>query len=186
MDTQWYAVDAEGHIAYSETGESGCVPHEVGDIHIEDLLAQLRGRPFTEEEEDALREEVGERARDAGIFVYELDADYASYESPYRLVGVPAKPIHVDQLPPALRQMFKRVHLDKISFPEARLLQLYEHVACSTWGTPRAYLASDGVTLRPVPGREHEVAEFIDEIKVNEPELLERFTIGDMPGDADD
>jgi hypothetical protein len=177
MDTQWFAVDADGHVAFAETGESGCAPAGAEQPWIADVLARIRGVALS----DGFADEIGNNLRDeavkSGLFVYELQLDYSPFESPYRLNATPENPIHVDQLPPAVREDVKRVRLNKVRFPEASLLQLVEHVPCVTWGSSAVYLASDGVTLRAIPGHEAEFDAAVQEMMGYDPDLLTRYRV---------
>jgi hypothetical protein len=182
MDTQWFAVDVDGHVAYAETGESGCAPADADrELWIYDVLAQIRGVLSNEEFIDQMNRNLREEATNSGLFVYELLLDYTTFESPYRLAVAPAKPLHVDQLPPPLRDQFKRFRLDNVRFPETPLLQLIEHVSCDIWGSGTVYLASDGVTLRAVPGHETEFDAAIQTILGYDPDLLTRYKV-ERPG----
>jgi hypothetical protein len=83
---------------------------------------------------------------------------------PYGRLFTPVRPLIVGNAPPSLRdQLAKRVHLD-VSFASSPYIQPAELVPC-TWASA-AYLASDGFTVRPLPGTElAEFQEFAAEIR---------------------
>jgi hypothetical protein len=176
MDTWWYAVDADGRIAVGSTGESGCVLADGASIEISELLARLRGRPVTDEDPDNWDEMEREIIRQ-GVYLYDLYLDYSPFLSPYAMRFAPEQPIHVDQLAPDLRGIFKTVELENARFGEARLLQLAEHAECIGYSDEPAYLASDGKTIRPVPGREDSFAAFVAELRRDFPQMYDAYVI---------
>jgi hypothetical protein len=74
--------------------------------------------------------------------------------APYERESVPQRPLHVDQLPPEVREAVSRVRFDKVSFAEAPSVQPVEHLPCGGWGECPFYVASDGRHLRAMPGCE--------------------------------
>src|SRR5437660_377534 len=86
MDTEWFAVDARGHVAVFVTGENGMLPRGCG--HTDDfseLIARLRGRPVPEEEDDdSDYDDDIEAAARHGLFVYDYQDDLELY-GPYVL-----------------------------------------------------------------------------------------------------
>jgi hypothetical protein len=80
---------------------------------------------------------------------------------PYERLSVPAQPIHVDQLPPDIRQVVKQVVLN-LRFRDTPHIQPAEHLPCEC--SEPAYVDSTGTRLRPVPGKEKEYAEEYDEL----------------------
>jgi hypothetical protein len=92
---------------------------------------------------------------------------------PYGRERVPARPLHVDQLPPAVRKQLKEATLAGLSFAEATHIQPAEHWECETWES--GWLGLDGV-VRPFPGREadfrahaEEMREFFPRLRLEEP-----------------
>jgi hypothetical protein len=275
MDSQWFAVDRDGHVALFETGESGSVPAEVMETrqrsnpfrsgeHIEvrepvdvyALLAEIaalvprtevifdpRGRtlpgpfgethaPFTRggslqrillllEATDLVEKDLADgravrlsstdppivwfprisRAlltklhnRDQclacawlwhqeatehepeipipaalGLFYYaHLDgAEPYDLHQPFGRVQAPARPMHLDQVPPSLRTILGRFRMRSICFAEQTHTHPAEHSRdCLVWGDGAAYLASDGSHVHPLPGKENEYhAEFHDLVR---------------------
>jgi hypothetical protein len=229
MDTAWYAVDRDGHVAFFWSGESGAVPEGVpqdlnldpvtaarpaGEIvfDLKGLLLPSREPPaghhirLTRDEEqrvllflqaaDAVRDElaagsarlfpatagvgvyfdrlpreVAARLHDAGqclgcfysyeaglftsnperdpatmgLFVYDhLCENWTS--GPYGRVRVPRSPLHVDQLPPAIREQVLRVRFPTLCFQDTTHIQPVEHMACASW--EQDYLTADGKERR--------------------------------------
>jgi hypothetical protein len=88
-----------------------------------------------------------------GIFAYRAHTDRFNMPEPYGRLFTPVRPLIVGDAPPPLRdQLAKRVHLD-VSFASSPYIQPAELVPCQTWASA-AYLASDGFTVRPLPGAE--------------------------------
>jgi hypothetical protein len=81
---------------------------------------------------------------------------------PYERRCVPAQPVHVDQLPPDVRQAVKQVVLN-VRFGDAPLIQPAEHLPCDSWEP--AYVDCTGKRLRAVPGKEKEYAEAYADLK---------------------
>ena len=246
MDSSWFAVDRDGHVAYFDTGEAGAKPVEAG--HSEGLLSLLArhaprteaihqleghfipGRERTErhwqlprgrsntvggmllflKSTDHVREAiergeaVAERANQGTAVIFQdmpaalfrrvhqakhclgcvwywrwhFDADEDDphrisaaelglfrydhlcenwISGPYGLQQRPAVPLHIDQLPPALRRMIRDVRFENLCFAETFHIQPCELTECVSWES--RYLCSDGKTEKPMPGREEEFEE---------------------------
>jgi hypothetical protein len=92
---------------------------------------------------------------EVGLFSFQhAGSNDLSY--PYVRQSVPAKPLHVDQLPPQLRKAVKRVVLP-LRFTDTLRIQPVELVPCES--SESVYLDSTGTKLRPIPGKELEYAE---------------------------
>jgi hypothetical protein len=81
---------------------------------------------------------------------------------PYGRVRRPAQPIHVDQLPPRLRDAVKAMRFDTLSFAETPHIQPVEHTACESWES--AYMDVTGKHIRPIPGKEEGYADAYGEL----------------------
>lgn len=90
---------------------------------------------------------------------------------PYARDLQPAQPITIDELPPDLGRQVRQVRFDDLCFRETTAFQPVEHVACDAWGA--AYLASDGKTIRPMPGREADYASEYEEYSTDEKYVAE-------------
>ena len=95
--------------------------------------------------------EVAER----GLFSYSHLTDDC-LAGPYGRVQQPVQPIHLDQLPPQLREAVKAMRFDSLCFAETPHIQPIEHTECESWEP--AYLDVTGKHIRPVPGREDDYA----------------------------
>ncbi len=246
MDTTWFAVDRDGHIALFETGESGAVPSCAfggdeayalierlvgllprcqaafdlagrrtpglgmeGDEHqaagtgmdypvlmflksldpVKEALAsgqavQVPGGDRLAVTFQHLPADLSRRLHEAGaclgcffqfgrtdegtfdpagrgLFEYtHLTENWIS--GPYGRVARPLKPLHVDQLPPDVRELVKRMRFDKLSFAEAAHVQPVEHTECVSWEA--AWLDGTGKKVRPMPGREEDYADAVSEL----------------------
>jgi hypothetical protein len=249
MDTQWYAVDRDGHVASFGSGEAGAVPLEAqlenaAGPHQEmaailphcEIAYDLQGH-LTPGEGDkgthegltadgrnnflvfltsltSLRPEIAEgravqvpaqgaiavilrratadlmerlhRNGDClscfwhfedddewieparlGLFSYShLCENWIS--GPYGRKRVPLQPVHIDQLPPAVRQLVTQMRFPHLCFGEVPHIQPVEHDICVSWES--AFLSSDGTTIRRIPANMMVVGddayrEFIEELQ---------------------
>jgi hypothetical protein len=165
MDSSWYAVDQHGNVALFITGAGGAVPNAA---YSPDAAAMAM-----EELDDETREELGltslsvvpedslpDRAR---VFVYETGPMDEAFADHYHRMSVPEKPLHIDELPPQAREAVASMRFDTLDFAKTKVFQPVELTECGTWDA--AYLASDGKTVKAVPGREKEYAEFFEEYR---------------------
>src|SRR5439155_22540426 len=96
--------------------------------------------------------------------------DYDVLLEPYRRTVTPEQPLHVDQLPPALRAKCGEVRFFDVRFDEVEALQPFDYDLddARSWAiydpneTP-AFVCGDGGTVRPVPGLEATFADFVRE-----------------------
>jgi hypothetical protein len=173
MDTLWYAVDDAGHVAALWTGEYGPCP--VGVAHrgmLDDLYRRtLRGNtePYPGWDRSA---------QTLGVFLYRYIDDTRPYGpiDVYRRDVTTPNPLHVDQLPPDLRMEWKRLRFPGIRFAQADTLQPFEAFECHASDVDaEAYIASDGVTVRPIPGREVAWVEFVADFQERDPDQAARY-----------
>jgi hypothetical protein len=194
MDTVWFAVDADGHVACFWTGEDGCLPvaASTNDDAVRSWIRSLIPDPELED----LYVEYEDYAR-AGLFNYDSGYVWTGIAAPYQKNLVPDSPLHIDQVPPAVRDVFKHFRLDNIRFTDTLLVQPWEYGTCDSYGEDETtgYLAGDGVTVRPVPGRERDFLEDYElrrqEMQQDNPDLLQRLHFAlprkeDLPPDEDD
>jgi hypothetical protein len=156
MDTTFFAVDAGGHVALFDTDEEGHVPKGANN-DIESELWDLRKPPGADEEDGW---DTYVLCNTVGLYYF----DYENQVIPigvYFLVQVPESPLHVDQLPPELRQRCRSIQFD-VRFDQIEQLQPLEFIPCDFWNQESdAYLCGDGKTVKPVPGRESHFARFV-------------------------
>jgi len=218
MDTAFFAVDRDGHVAHFSTGEAGARPFDAGGIDdLEELVEQLAEFPAADRgglraegpdppraagSQGPSRHDVGgePRARfvfpeftgaypqgnspavprsrfeatavwrsscashrrrsasachDAGLclgcaFHWERDEeegppvaslglfDYGHLcenwiSGPYGLEERPLHPVHIDQLPPALRRELEQVHYADFCFAKRLHIQPIEYEQCPSW-----------------------------------------------------
>jgi hypothetical protein len=175
QDTEWFAVDAAGHVAFFDSGENGHVPEGVEESSSLHELWTLRHPDQPEFAWWRLSRE--QLANEFGVYCYDYDDELLIDLAPYSLTGVPKTALHVDQLPPALRQQCKQIRFEKITFSESELVQPIEWFPCVCWYQESrvAYLASDGKTIRPIPGMEDRFAEFCERFHQENPEGAKKF-----------
>jgi hypothetical protein len=164
MDTTWFAVDRAGHVGMFDTGENGHAPEGVEDSDLLGQLEQLRPPPASHRRRFPSYQKIAEHL---GLFFYSYEDEDDGGEAlidlgVYRLVCSPKAPLHVDQLPPALRKQCKQFAFDRIDFAQTDLVQPLEQFRCVYWYDDArvAYLCGDGKTVRPIPGKEDRFAEF--------------------------
>jgi hypothetical protein len=169
MDTTWFAIDARGQIAAFETGEPGHIP-DTESYDLFDTLYTLYFGPYDWDANDGWDPE--EWARRLGITFYSYPDDYSLLVLPYERTVQPTVPLHVDQLPPGMREKCRAVHFDQLRFDQTETVQPLEFFPCVYWDESDrpAYLAADGVTIRSVPGREGEFAEFVRRFQEEAPD----------------
>lgn len=85
------------------------------------------------------------RPAEVGLFEY-VHPSENWISQPYGRLEVPRHPLHIDQLPPALRDEFSEGSFPTLSFPETTHLQPAEFGEVATWEP--AYLTADGRTVR--------------------------------------
>ena len=101
------------------------------------------------------------RAAEMGLFGYDhLCENWIS--GPYGRETIPSQPLHVDQLPPGLRDHLKQATLPNLRFAETVHIQPVEHFECGSWEP--GWLGLDNV-IRSFPGREDEYADRVDEMR---------------------
>jgi hypothetical protein len=97
---------------------------------------------------------------------------------PYGRERVPARRLHIDQLPPNIRRDLRAAHLPGLSFADTSLIQPMEHWPCESWEP--GWLGTDGV-VRPVEGRAEEYEQLYDEMRDESP----RFRFEPPPAAGD-
>ena len=135
MDTAWFAVDADGHVARFETGEDGALPVEAAhrggpddpnfDVHA--FVAALARRSGTDLEEGAYTERL------PGVFDYRRD--HGDDLGRYQRAHVPEDPVRISELPPSTQEAIGAFRLP-VYFSEAEIVHLAEHIDDSqavTW-----------------------------------------------------
>jgi hypothetical protein len=105
-----------------------------------------------------------------GLFSYShLTENWIS--GPYGRVRRPAQPLHVDQLPPRIREAVKTMRFDSLSFAETTHIQPVEHAPCESWES--AYMDVTGKHIRPIPGQEERYADTYGELAEDLGETLD-------------
>jgi hypothetical protein len=171
MDTSWYAVDADGHVGLFVSSENGHAPDGVEEA---DYLSELYAARHPEQSDHG--GEYRRVAEEIGIFMYDYCDAWDPIEA-YRRWFAPTEPVHVEQLPPAVRRGCKRIQLPGVRFAEADRVQPLEFFPCACWGREArvAYVAADGVTVRPIRGREAQFADFVRQLRAESPETAARY-----------
>jgi hypothetical protein len=118
------------------------------------------------------------RAAALGLYCYS-DPMGNWIAEPYGRKLLPSRPVHIDQLPPDLRDLLNRVRFPNLRFAETTHIQPCETQACRTWGP--AYLTADGKRIREIvenpvdDGTGYE--EFYREMTEQERDWLKEITI---------
>jgi hypothetical protein len=174
MDSVWFAVDADGHVALFSTGENGHIPMvgNAGD-GFDDLraLEAAMGKPEGEEGED-----LGFQAEKLGLFLYSHPDNMGDPIEAYERAQVPQEPLHIDQVPPALRTQFGKVRFRGLRFGETAVLQPLELYPCDCYDPDAcAYLCADGKTVRPIAGEERHFPYFVKELREQQPDVAAKL-----------
>jgi hypothetical protein len=185
MDTEWFAVDRDGHVGVFSTGETGTVPR--GAPRLDgvdfDILEAIRSALSAEEARGTATASEEPWTAGLGLFCYGPLEEYMPFQGRYGMTYRPEAPLHVDRLPPRLRGLLKEVRFGEVRFADAECVQPAEQFQCDCWGYEEedAYLATDGVTLRPVPGREHLFAAYCEMLRREHPKVAARLRF-ETPG----
>lgn len=163
MDTAWYAVDRDGHVGIFVTGSEGALPEAAAaadDESLPRLPSEFQG----------------------ALFVYSYETEDTFFVYPYERRGVPPEPVHIDQLPPQLREAYGRLRLDSVSFAEAEHVQPWEFGPCVAGVEVGAYLTADLTAVRPIPGHEEDFHDLCLEAKKYLPPGLKNVRFEEPPG----
>jgi hypothetical protein len=172
MDTEWFAVDRDGQVAFFRSGENGSVPDGAQEGDIDALLKALGGKRTLKEMDYDWDEAFPELAR-LGVHVYEDESQW--FSGPYVRAHRPERPLHVDQLPPHLREQAKAVRFDDLRFADKDVLQPCDHAEGYAW--PSGYLSEDGKTVRPLPGQEAEFRQDMERFRQDYPEEYKKYHV---------
>jgi hypothetical protein len=181
MAPTWFAVDRDGHVGAFHSNLEGAVPLVTPEVDIYELIAPLRG---TSAVAKLNFNDFYEEAAWLGIFCYYHNHFWdLDLHGDYSLVLRPETPLHVERLPPKFRNLAKQHRLGRVSFPDAARLQPLEHFACRIPEDQPdvAYIASDGFTVRPIPGRESDFAAFCEELRGGLPNEAARLRFEAAP-----
>jgi hypothetical protein len=176
MSTTWFAVDANGHVAAFNTHLDGHAPVGAEERYARRNYLEVMYRllhPAADSDEYWSEDQLAE---DLGVFLYEYRDEYDPIDVFERRV-IPDRPTHVEQLPPEVRAMANKVHLP-ISFGPTEQIQPLEFLECTYWeedGERFAYLASDGLTVRPILGKEDRFAVFVRKFREENPGEATRY-----------
>src|SRR5262249_5552642 len=72
----------------------------------------------------------------------------------YLRIRTPSRPLRLEQLPVERREAISRIRFESVRFAEVDRIQPVAYFPCESWQS--VYLDADGVTVRPMPGREAE------------------------------
>jgi hypothetical protein len=183
MDSVWFAVDGDGHVAAFGTGEDGHIPTEGNGGYGWEVLEEmetLAGKPDKDEDD------MDTRCTKLGLFSYDFGWGGEPID-PYKRTAVPNEPLHVEQLPPNLRERVRQARFPGICFHTAEHIQPFEwYDECDGHGTDdmTAYLCADGKTVKPIPGAEECFEEWVKQWSKDNPEAAARLVF-EMPPPSD-
>jgi hypothetical protein len=152
MDTMWFAVDADGHVAVFDSGEGGGVPDAA---YVDDPYGLARALAATGDDDfDLDLSDPDNELAARGVYCYRCDDGIAV---PYTRLAVPRQPLVLADAPAEVRAHAIRFAGTFAGTPE---LQPAEHWKSSGWSA--GWLATDGKTMRPFPGRERDLAKELE------------------------
>jgi hypothetical protein len=172
MDTIWYAVDANGAVAVFDSAEPGPVPklatrREDGDVP---RLVRILGGDCDDDDFDL--QEAFQTAAGLGLYVYAVNTWGTDFVDTYERTGVPARPLHLDQLPPKLRKNFAKCTLPMVDFAKEDELQVVGLVACDLyWDEAVGCFAPGHTEIRPIPGKEKEYQAVLPALRRENPDF---------------
>jgi hypothetical protein len=190
-DTLWFAVDEAGHVGVFWSGPLGHSPETAENA--EDLPGELWRLCHPGEHPapaySARFPADPETVAVLGLFYYDYGRaglpllPWVYNLEPYHLARPPEAPLHIDQLPPALRERCKRIRFERVHFAQSEWLQPLEQYACDyRYKIERvAYLGGDGKTVRPIPGREEDFRQFCRAFREEHPEEADRLIFEGPP-----
>jgi hypothetical protein len=177
MDTAWFAVDSQGFVAMFDSGENGHVPCSMRSA--DGVWHDIAYHPLWELCFSGLQGvyRLADMAQRIGLYYYNYDEEGFDPLEPYVREIQPNVPLHVDQLPPELRQECKRIRFEKVLFVQSERIQPLEYFACTFWYQDNrvAYLTGDGKTVRPLPGMEDYFREFYDQFRQESPDRVQEL-----------
>jgi hypothetical protein len=175
MDTEWFAVDAKGHVGVFFSCENGAIPHVCErNTLVYELLDHLRGRPAEEGAYDSGGDIVEGTRHGLFSYVYLDDWDLGVY-MPYEIRERPTTALHVDQLPPRWRKLVKGVQFAKCAFTTDDMIQPADHIECVFWTDTAWFLSGDRRTVRCVGGPTEEFAAYCRQLRQEHPELIQNL-----------
>lgn len=185
MDTEWFAIDALGHVAIFLTGEDGHAPeHSATDDGLLGIIWRLFNPEKDEEQRFQVYEDAGATATSLGLFFYNYGIEFDPIGT-YARESKPIAPLHVDQLPPQFRERCRAVCFRELNFFDTPVIQPLECWNCVYWYEEDrvAYVASDQQTVRPIRGMEHRLAEYVEQLRRKNPELAAKYRF-EKPGES--
>src|SRR5215831_3452120 len=121
MDVEWFAVDAQGSVAVFQTGEDG---HQLLNSYGDQGALWEFWRFFhpevgddDDEQHDAFGADPLAAAAKIGLFCYAYGNEFDPIGT-YGRMGVPAVPLHIDQLPPEMRREYGFFCFRTLNFAE--------------------------------------------------------------------
>jgi hypothetical protein len=163
MDTTWFAVDRDGHVAVFDSGEAGAVPVEGYNedwAPILDELTKAAGGLALDADDDDAWADRPNRLAAMGLFFYTHEEFENGLAGPYDRTGVPETPMPGHQVP---RGLLKQMVSFDGSFADTERLQPVEHWHSDAWS--EAWVSVDGKHVTCVPGHEDEYAKHFDDLK---------------------
>ncbi len=109
FEFDWLACDADGHVALFSTAGGGYAPEEF----LEDVEAHERAIGLVLSEGPG-GEDTWSRCGERGLFAY--DSDYLG--SPYRRIAAPERALRLEELPPQVVDVVRRVVFNGLRFSE--------------------------------------------------------------------
>lgn len=145
MDTDWFAVDKDGHVAMFSSQEDGPVPitaPQDGGGDVLERIATITGRTLEtgqwEMPEPAsigvfnYQALLGEAPANAGIGPEDYDEDNMAI-LPYKLISRPDNILNIADLPADLQAELSTYRLADVSFAESAWVQPALHTPCQFW-----------------------------------------------------
>jgi hypothetical protein len=162
MDTMWFAVDRDGHVAVFESGEAGAVPVEGYNEDWPPILDELAKAAGGKERSDLDWSERSDELAALGLYYYAHDEFENALAGPYDRTGVPDKPMPGDRVP---RGLLKEMVSFDGRFAETERLQPVEHWQSEAWS--EAWVSLDGKSVKCLPGHEDDYADHFEDLKAS-------------------
>ncbi len=165
MDTTWFAVDDDGHVAQFFTGENGGIPTAArasSDAAIEAAFGATQPRqPFVQEQEEGSRfddyvdddNEFDPRA--SGWYTFSHERDFRGSAQLYQRASRPLVATHITALPEIVRA--ECFAMTGVRFEESPILQPLDRFAGIAWGDSPYFSLEHGDYRRWSEDRQSEV-----------------------------
>lgn len=129
-DFEWFAIDANGHLAFLTSAGFAAIPLIVFRSKPQYFSCVSYFENLPEQSDYTLRQDVSHKltswvdAAKRGLFAYDWDWNFGCYapEKPYRLLASPNRPLTFSELPSEIQEYLFPICFTTVNFTEAQEL----------------------------------------------------------------